>query len=99
MSVAVSAHAVSVTWEARGEVEFSNLDALFFETFMPELIGTTVDDSFRLRIRFDTDAVPILPGGGSTQSFDATSLIMTLEVRGRARLRDRHVGPPRARTR
>jgi len=87
MSVAVSAHAVPVTWEARGMIEFSTLDALFFETFMPEFAGTTAGDAFRLRIRFDTDAVPsdpvILPDGGRTRSFDATSLVMTLVVPGR----------------
>ena len=87
MSVAVSAHAVPVTWEARGVVESSTLDQLFFETFMPELAGTTAGDDFRLRISFDTDAAPndpvILPGGGRTRSFDATSLTLTLVVPGR----------------
>lgn len=87
MSVAVSAHAVPVTWEARGVVESSTLDQLFFETFMPELAGTTAGDTFRLRIRFDTDAARndpvILPGGGRIRSFDATSLVIALEVPGR----------------
>ena len=68
-------------------IDSSSLDELFFQTFMPELVGTTADDPFRLRISFNTDAVPnapvILPGGGSTQSFDARSLVMTLEVLGR----------------
>ena len=87
MSVAASAHAVPVTWEARGVIESSTLDALFFETFMPELAGTTAGDIFRLRISFDTDAMRndpvILPGGGRTRSFDATSLVMALVVPGR----------------
>jgi hypothetical protein len=87
LSLPIAAHAVPVTWEARGVVEFSSLDALFFETFMPELVGTTVGDPLRLRISFDTNAVPsdpvTLPGGGKTRSFDATSLVMTLEVAGR----------------
>jgi len=82
LSLPIVAHAVPVTWEARGEVDSSTLDALFFETFMPELAGITVGDDFRLRISFDTDAVPIAPGGGGTRSFDATSLIMTLHVPG-----------------
>ena len=87
LSLPVVAHAVPVTWEARGVVEFSSLDPLFFETFMPELAGTTVGDDFRLRISFDTDAAPndpvLLPGGGRTRSFDATTLVMALEVAGR----------------
>jgi hypothetical protein len=87
LSLPVVAHAVPVTWEARGVIEFSTLDQLFFETFMPELVGTTAGDPFLLHVSFDTDAVPrdpvILPGGGRTRSFDATSLIMALEVPGR----------------
>jgi len=82
LSLPIVAHAVPVTWEARGVVDSSTLDPLFFETFMPELAGTKVGDDFRLRISFDTDAVPIAPGGGGTRSFDATSLIMTLHVPG-----------------
>jgi hypothetical protein len=87
LSLPVVAHAVPVTWEARGVIDVSSLDQLFFETFMPELAGTKVNDPFRLRITFDTDAVPndpvILPGGGKTRSFEATKLVMTLEVPGR----------------
>jgi hypothetical protein len=83
----VAARATPVTWEARGVVEFSTLDQLFFETFMPELVGTTAGDPFRLLIRFDTDAAAddpvLLPGGGRTRSFDATLLVMSLEVTGR----------------
>jgi len=80
LSLPIVAHAVPVTWEARGEVESSTLDELFFETFMPELAGTTAGDSLRLRIRFDTDA-DRLPN--TISSFEATSLVMTLEVLNR----------------
>jgi len=75
LSLPIVAHAVPVTWEARGEVESSTLDELFFETFMPEIAGTTAGDSLRLRIRFDTDA-DRLPN--TISSFEATSLVMTL---------------------
>ena len=91
LSLPIVAHAVPVTWEARGIVDSSSLDALFFETFMPELAGTKVGDHFRLRISFDTDAVPISPEDGGTRSFDATSLIMTLEVFSRGVSRGTHV--------
>lgn len=87
LSAPVSAHAVPVNWEARGVIESSSLDQLFFETFMPELAGTTAGDAFRLLISFDTDAVggdPVtFDAGGKARSFDATSLVMTLEVLSR----------------
>ena len=87
LSLPIVAHAVPVTWEARGVVDSSTLDVLFFETFMPELVGTAAGDPLVLRIRFDTDAERFarndLPGGGRTASFDATSLHMALEVPGR----------------
>jgi hypothetical protein len=81
------AGAVPVTWEARGLVEFSDLGPAFFATYMPELTGTQKDDSLILRITFDTDADLIaqttFPDGGMTFSFDASSLLLALQVTGR----------------
>ncbi len=51
---------------------------------MPELAGTQAGDGLVLRITFDTDA-PLIgqtthPSGGTTFSFDASSLVLALEV-------------------
>ena len=76
--------AVPVTWEAQGSVEFSDLSPAFFASFMPELAGTQAGDDLVLRITFDTDA-PLIgqtthPSGGTTFSFDASALVLALEV-------------------
>jgi hypothetical protein len=82
-----TAGAVPVTWEARGAVEFSDLGSAFFATFMPELGGTQTGDELILRITFDTDAALIrettFPDGGMAFSFDASSLVLALQVVGR----------------
>jgi len=79
-----TAGAVPVTWEARGLVEFSDLGPAFFATYMPELTGTQKDDSLILRITFDTDAARIdlqnPDPAGTRFSFDASSLVLALEV-------------------
>jgi hypothetical protein len=79
--------AVSVTWEAQGAVESSNLAPGFFASFIPELAGTQAGDGLVLRISFDTDAASIdqrsLPDGGTMFSFDASLLVLELEVPGR----------------
>jgi hypothetical protein len=78
--------AVPVTWEAQGVVEFSDLGSGFFTTYLPELAGTQSGDVLLLRISFDTNAALIgqtdFPGGGTTYSFDAASLVLALEVPG-----------------
>src|SRR5262245_34430591 len=83
----LTAHAVPVTWEAQGVVEFSDLDAEFFATFMPELAGTQAGDPLRLRISFDTEAWLVrhrtFENGGESFSFDGSSLVLALEVPGR----------------
>jgi hypothetical protein len=76
--------AVPVTWEAQGSVEFSDLSPAFFASFMPEVAGTQAGDGLVLRITFDTDA-PLIgqtthPSGGTTFSFDASALVLALEV-------------------
>ena len=76
--------AVPVTWEAQGSVEFSDLSPAFLASFMPELAGTKATDDLVLRITFDTDA-PLIgqtthPSGGTTFSFDASALVLALEV-------------------
>lgn len=76
--------AVPVTWEAQGRVESSDLGSDIFADFMPELIGTESGDTLVLRITFDADA-PLIgqtthPTGGTTYSFDASSLVLALEV-------------------
>jgi hypothetical protein len=80
----LTAHAASVTWEAQGVVESSDLDAEFFATFMPELSGTLAGDALRLRISFDTQAPLVrqgsFPHGGQSFSFDGSSLVLALEV-------------------
>jgi hypothetical protein len=83
----LTARAVPVTWEAQGVVEYSDLDAEFFATFMPGLTGTQAGDELRLRISFDTEAAFIrhttFPAGGQSFSYDGSSLVMALEVLGR----------------
>ena len=77
------AFAVPVTWEAQGRVESSDLGSDIFADFMPELVGTESGDTLVLRISFDTDAPLIGAPGGPTYSFDASSLVLALEVPGR----------------
>jgi hypothetical protein len=83
----LTAFAVPVTWEAQGSVESSDLGAAFFASFAPRLAGTQAGDGLVLRITFDTDAALIgrrdFPDGGTTYSFDASSLVLELEVPGR----------------
>jgi hypothetical protein len=89
----LSAHAVPVTWEAQGVVDYSDLDAGFFATYMPELTGiqachpVIACDPLILRITFDPDAPLIhqttFPNGGQSFSFDGSSLVLELEVPGR----------------
>jgi hypothetical protein len=83
----LAAHAVPVTWEAQGVVAFSDLDAEFFATYMPELTGTQAGDALMLRLSFDTQAALVgqmtFPAGGQSFSFDGSSLVMALEVPGR----------------
>jgi hypothetical protein len=78
---------VPVTWEARGVVEFSDLSPEFLSSYMPELAGTQTGDKIVLRITFNTDAALIgqttHPTGGTTFSFDGSSLQLALEVPGR----------------
>ena len=80
----ISAVAVPVTWEAQGSVVSSDLESVFFATFIPELAGAQPVDDLVLRITFDTDA-PLVEEkthdtGGATFSFDALSLVLELEV-------------------
>lgn len=83
----LTAHAVPVTWEAQGVVEFSDLGAGFFATFMPRLTGTQTGDPLILRITFDPGAPLIrqttFPNGGRSFSYDGSSLALVLEVPGR----------------
>lgn len=83
----LSAHAVPVTWEAKGKVESSSLDSAFFATYMPELAGTVLGETLLLRITFDTDAAFVrrmdFPAGGTAFLFDALSLALAIEVPGR----------------
>jgi PEP-CTERM motif len=83
-----AALAVPVTWQAQGSVESSDLPADFFASFMPELAGTQAGDALVLRITFDTDARLISQTphdmGGTTYSFDASSLMLALRVPGRS---------------
>jgi hypothetical protein len=78
--------AVPVTWEARGVVEFSDLGSAFLATYMPALAGTQAGDGLVLRISFDTDAAAFEPmprsGGGTIFPFDATTLVLALDVPG-----------------
>lgn len=79
--------AVSVTWEAQGSVDTSDVAPGVFASFMPELVGTESGDPFVLRITFDTDA-PLIgqtthDAGGTTHSFDASALVLALEVLNR----------------
>jgi hypothetical protein len=86
LAVPMTAGAVPVTWEAQGVVEFSDLGATFFATYLPELAGTQSGDALLLRITFDTDAALVgqtdFPNGGTTYSFNASSLVLALEVPG-----------------
>ena len=79
--------AALVTWEAQGSVESSDLAPGVFASFMPELVGTESGDSLVLRITFDTDAALIgkttHDAGGTTYSFDASALVLAVEVPGR----------------
>ena len=75
--------AALVTWEAQGRVESSDLGSDIFAGFMPELVGTESGDTLVLRITFDTDAPLIGAPGGPTYSFDASSLVLSLQVPGR----------------
>jgi hypothetical protein len=83
----LTAHAVPVTWEAQGFVEYSDLDAEFFATYMPGLAGTQAHHPLILRITFDPGAPLIrqttFPNGGRSFSFDGSSLVLALEVPGR----------------
>ena len=83
----MNALAVPVTWEARGSVESTNLSTAFFASFIPELTGAQADDDLALRITFDTDAASVgqrtLPAGGTMFSFDASSLVLELQIAGR----------------
>ena len=75
--------AALVTWEAQGRVESSDLGSDIFAGFMPELVGTESGDTLVLQITFDTDAPLIGAPGGPTYSFDASSLVLSLQVPGR----------------
>ena len=84
----MSAVAVPVTWEAQGSVDpSSNLTPAFIANFIPELAGTQPGDDLVLRISFDRDAALIARtpngDGGTTFSFDALSLTLSLGVPGR----------------
>jgi hypothetical protein len=83
----LTAFAVPVTWEAQGSVASSDLGAGFFASFAPRLAGTQKGDGLVLQITFDPDAAPIgqgpLPHGGTAFLFDASSLMLTLEVTDR----------------
>ena len=87
MAGPAAALAVVVTWEAQGSVDRSDLAPDVFASFMPELVGTESGDPLVLRITFDTDATLIgqTPHdlGGTTYSFDASALVLALEVPGR----------------
>lgn len=87
ITATTAAHAVPVTWEARGVVEFSDLDSAFFATYMPALAGTQTGDGLVLRISFDTDAGLLgqtsFPSGGTGYAFDPASLVLQVEVPGR----------------
>jgi PEP-CTERM motif len=82
----VTAVAVPVTWEAHGSVDSTNLTSPFVATFLPEIAGIREGDPLVLRITFDTDATPFTPTrhdkGGTTYPFDASSLVLALQVPG-----------------
>jgi len=82
-----TALAVPVTWEAQGSVGSSTLGPKFFARFMPELAGTIADEDMVIRIKFDTGAALTgqgpFPNGGTGFLFDASSLVLELDVPGR----------------